>query len=70
MKFIQPVVIAFAVTTVVISCKSEPQEEVLDLQGKPMQTVAGMNAVQSKNAEVPMLVTLSPMVTLVQAEQL
>ena len=54
MKFIQPVVIAFAVTTVVISCKSEPEVEVLDLQDKPVQTVAGMNAVQSKNGLLQM----------------
>ncbi len=54
MKFIQPVVIAFAVTTVVISCKSQHEAEPLDLQGKPMQTVAGMNAVQSKNGVLQM----------------
>ena len=54
MKFIQPVVIAFAVATVVISCKTQQEEEPLDLQNAPMQTVAGMNAVQSKNGVLQM----------------
>ena len=53
-KFIQPVVIAFAVATVVISCKTQQEEEPLDLQNAPMQTVAGMNAVQSKNGVLQM----------------
>lgn len=54
MKFIHPVAIAFAVATVVISCKAKQEEEPLDLQNVPMQTVAGMNAVQSKNGVLQM----------------
>ena len=54
MKFIHPVVIAFAVTTVVISCKGEQQEDPQDLTGAPMQTIVNMNAVQTKNGVLQM----------------
>ena len=54
MKFIHPVVIAFAVTTVVISCKGEQQEDPQDLTGAPMQTIVNMNAVQTKNGILQM----------------
>ena len=54
MKFIKPVAIAFAVATVVISCRSEDEGQIIDLQNMPMQTVEGMNAVQSKNGVLQM----------------
>lgn len=54
MKFIHPVVIALAVTTVVISCKGEQQEDSQDLSGVPMQTIVNMNAVQTKNGVLQM----------------
>ena len=54
MKFIHPVVIAFAVTTVVISCKGEQQGDPQDLTGAPMQTIVNMNAVQTKNGILQM----------------
>ena len=54
MKFIHPVVIAFAVTTVVISCKGEQQDGSQDLTGVPMQTIVNMNAVQTKNGVLQM----------------
>lgn len=54
MKFIHPVVIAFAVTTVVISCKGEQQEDPQDFTGAPMQTIVNMNAVQTKNGILQM----------------
>ena len=54
MKFIHPVVIAFAVTTVVISCKGEQQDDPQDLTGAPMQTIVNMNAVQTKNGVLQM----------------
>ena len=54
MKFIHPVVIACAVTTVVISCKGEQQEDPQDLTGAPMQTIVNMNAVQTKNGILQM----------------
>ena len=54
MKFIHPVVLAFAVTTVVISCKGEQQEDPQDLTGAPMQTIVNMNAVQTKNGILQM----------------
>lgn len=53
-KFIQPVVIAIAVTTVVISCKSEQQQDPVDLSSAPMQTIENMNAVQTKNGILQM----------------
>ena len=54
MKFIHPVVIALAVTTVVISCKGEQREDSQDLSGVPMQTIVNMNAVQTKNGVLQM----------------
>ena len=54
MKFMLPVAIAFAVATVVISCKAQQDEQVFDLQSMPMQTVAGMSAVQTKNGILQM----------------
>ena len=54
MKFIHPVVIALAVTTVVISCKGEQLEDSQDLTGVPMQTIVNMNAVQTKNGVLQM----------------
>lgn len=54
MKLIHPVVIAFAVTTVVISCKGEEQQEQKDLSAAPMQTIENMNAVQTKNGVLQM----------------
>ena len=54
MKFLHPVVIAFAVTTVVISCKGEEQQEQKDLSAAPMQTIENMNAVQTKNGVLQM----------------
>ena len=53
-KSIQSVVIAFAVTTVVISCKGEQQHDPVDLQQTPMQTIENMNAVQTKNGVMQM----------------
>lgn len=53
-KFIQSVVIAFAVTTVVISCKGEVQQDPVDLAQSPMQTIENMNAVQTKNGILQM----------------
>ncbi len=54
MKFIQSVVIAFAVTTFVISCKGEVQQEPVDLSQSPMQIIENMNAVQTKNGLLQM----------------
>ena len=54
MKFIQMVVIAFAVTTFVISCKGELQTEPVDLSQVPVQSVGGMNAVQTKDGILQM----------------
>ena len=48
-KPIQTVVIAFAVTTFVISCKGEEQVEPVDISKVPVQVVEGMNAVQTKD---------------------
>ena len=48
------VVTAFAVTTFVISCKSEPESEPLDIQSVPVQTVQGMKAVQTSNGVLQM----------------
>lgn len=53
-KFIQMVVIAFAVTTFVISCKGEVQTEPVDLSKVPVQVVEGMNAVQTNNGILQM----------------
>ena len=54
LKNIQMVVIAFAVTTFVISCKGEEQTEASDLSSKPVQTVKGMKAVQSTDGMLQM----------------
>ena len=54
MKFIRPGAIAFAVATVVISCSREEEGQNIDLQNMPVQTVAGMNAVQTKNGVLQM----------------
>lgn len=54
MKIIQMVVIAFAVTTFVISCKGEEQTEPVDLSKVPVQVVEGMNAVQTKDGVLQM----------------
>ena len=54
LKYIQMVVTATAVTTFVISCKSEPESEPLDLQSVPVQTVQGMKAVQTSNGVLQM----------------
>ena len=54
LKYIQMVVTAAAVTTFVISCKSEPESEPLDLQSVPVQTVQGMKAVQTSNGVLQM----------------
>lgn len=54
MKIIQMVVIAFAVTTFVVSCKGEEQTEPVDLSKVPVQVVEGMNAVQTKDGVLQM----------------
>ncbi len=54
MKIIQMVVIAFAVTTFVISCKGEEQTDPVDLSKVPVQVVEGMNAVQTKDGVLQM----------------
>ena len=54
LKYIQMVVIALAVTTFVVSCKSEVEIETLDLSALPVQTVRGMKAVQTSNGVLQM----------------
>ena len=54
MKIIRPVAIAFAVATVVISCRNQEEGQTIDLKNMPVQTVAGMNAVQTKNGVLQM----------------
>lgn len=53
-RFIYMVVIAFAVTTFVISCKGEVLTEPVDISKVPVQSVENMNAVQTKNGILQM----------------
>ncbi len=53
-KFIQMVVITLVVTTFVISCKDEVQEQPLDLTTVPLQSVENMKALQTKNGILQM----------------
>lgn len=54
MRFIHMVVIAIAVTTFVVSCKEEIKQEPIDFSKVPVQTVKGMNAVQTANGILQM----------------
>ena len=53
-RFIYMVVIAVAVTTFVISCKGEEHTDPVDLSKIPVQSVADMNAVQTRNGLLQM----------------
>ena len=53
-KYLQMVVTALAVTTFVISCKSEVVTEPLDMTLMPVQTVRGMKASQTHNGVLQM----------------
>ncbi len=53
-RFTYMVVIALAVTTFVISCKGEDQTDPVDLSKVPVQSVEGMNAVQTKDGILQM----------------
>lgn len=48
------VVIAMAVTTFVVSCKKETEQEPIDFNKVPVQTVKGMKAVQTTNGILQM----------------
>lgn len=53
-RYTRMVVTAIAVTTFVISCKSEVEEKPVDLKSIPVQTVKGMKAVQTLNGLLQM----------------
>lgn len=53
-RYMHMVVTAIAVTTFVVSCKDEETVEPLDLKSVPVQTVKGMNAVQTSNGVLQM----------------
>lgn len=53
-RYTYMVVTAIAVTTFVISCKGGETEQPLDLSALPVQTVQGMNAVQTTNGMLQM----------------